>query len=213
MKKNSLIAREGYPYIFGSFAVALVAAQFGVLWFAGLALFAAIFSAFFFRNPKRNIPQDSGAIVSPADGKIVAIRRFEKTPLTGKPSMVVSIFMSVFNGHMNRAPVAGKVQKLAYHQGKFLVASKDEALAENERNEIWLRDEAGRDVVVSQVAGLVARRIVCYLQEGMSQARGERFGLIQFGSRVDVYLPLETKLSVQLGQKVKSGSSILGFFS
>ena len=213
MKKNSLIAQEGFPYIFGCFALALVASYLGWSFFAGLAFFFTVFSAFFFRNPARVIPQDQGAIVSPADGRVLAVRRVERTPLTDKPSQVISIFMSVFNGHMNRTPVAGTVQKMCYHQGKFLVASKEKALTENERNEIWLRDEAGRDVVVSQVAGLVARRIVCYLQEGQQQARGERFGLIQFGSRVDVYLPLDTKISVIVGQKVKSGSSVLGFFS
>ena len=149
--------------------------------------------------------------MAPADGRIIAIEEVARDPILGKPATKISTFMSVFNCHVNRLPINAQVEKIVYHPGRFLVASKDKASEHNERNSVLLKDDQGREMVVVQIAGFVARRIVCYLKEGVSAAKGARLGLIRFGSRVDLYLPRGTfELKVQNKQKVRAGQTIMG---
>jgi phosphatidylserine decarboxylase len=213
MPRQLYVAREGLPFI----AIALVAA--GLLWLTGLdagallMLGVAAFVVYFFRNPERKTPGGPGLVVAPADGRILSVTGNVRAPSTGAMSTRVSIFMSVLNVHINRFPVSGRVKNVFYHAGKFLVASLDKASEHNERNGLVLRDDAGHEIVMVQIAGLVARRIVCYVREGDRRMRGERFGLIRFGSRVDLYLPPEAKVAVAPGEHVRAGETVLGRFA
>lgn len=169
------------------------------------------FSAWFFRNPTRRTPADPNAVICPADGVICLVKDVDEPEVGGKATRV-SIFMSVFNVHVNRAPVAGRVAKTTYSPGKFSVASLDKASVENERNAIVLDTAKGKLLFV-QIAGAVARRIICYAKPGDSLSAGQRFGLIRFGSRVDVYFPAGvSRPEVVVGQKVVGGETILGRF-
>ncbi|MCL3881929.1 phosphatidylserine decarboxylase [Marivita sp. GX14005] len=171
-----------------------------------------IWCYYFFRDPDRVVPDRPGLIVSPADGIVSLIEPAippRELGLPDTPLMRVSVFMSVFNCHVNRAPAAGKVEKIAYRPGKFFNASLDKASEDNERNSLILRMEDGRDLVVVQIAGLVARRILSFTQEGAVLDRGERFGLIRFGSRLDVYLPEGVEPSVKIGQTMVAGESVI----
>ncbi len=208
--KQLIVAREGFPFI----GIGIVATL--LLWSVGwgigsvLMLGLTAFVVFFFRNPERAVPQESGAIIAPADGRVLSVERNVRAPHTDVSSTKISIFMSVFNVHMNRFPVSAKVKRIIYHAGRFFVASLDKACEHNERNVLILEDDAGREMVMVQIAGLVARRIVCYCQEGDRRLRGDRYGLIRFGSRVDLYLPPETAVSVNSGDRVRGGATILG---
>lgn len=168
-----------------------------------------LFALWFFRDPARNSPVDEDLVLSPADGRVVEVERVEKSPYTGEPGMKVGIFMSPFDVHVNRAPVSGRVEQVEYRRGGYLVASKPLASELNERNAIVIRADWGL-VVVVQIAGLVARRIVCYLKNGDEVKRGGKFGLIRFGSRVDVYLPQKCDVLVKRMEKVKAGETPLG---
>jgi phosphatidylserine decarboxylase len=206
--KYPLLAREGWGHI----AYALSAAIF-VNWMAGwlwaLPLWIiVVFVLQFFRDPPRVIPQEPNAVVCPADGRVIIVDEVED-PYLKRPARRISVFMNVFNVHSNRAPVAGEVKDRWYHPGSFLNAALDKAARENERNALWVKTDDGQDVVFVQVAGLIARRILCYAKPGDRLERGMRYGFIRFGSRVDVYLPLESKPAVSLGDKVKGGSQIL----
>ena len=212
MPRQLYVAREGHPFIMIAFAAALLAWMSG--WIIGFALLIGltVFIAFFFRNPNRNVPTEAGLVVAPADGRIVAVEEGVPAPHTEKKSTKVSIFMSVLNVHINRFPVAAKVKGITYHPGKFLVASVDKASDHNERNAIVLEDDHGREFTVVQIAGLVARRIICYLRKGDDCERGDRFGLIRFGSRVDIYMPPEASAKVSVGDRVRAGETIVGRF-
>lgn len=191
---------DGIYYAVALSAAGAVVTYFTRGWFA-IPLFAlALFCLYFFRDPDRAIP-DGPVAVSPADGKVVHIR-------TIAGSTRVSIFLNIFDVHVNRAPVAGKITDIHYTKGQFLVASREDASAENERNVFTIANE-GSTVMFSQIAGLIARRIVCYKKVGDVVAKGERVGLIKFGSRVDVFLGSEWEIAVQIGQRVSCGSSIL----
>ncbi|HQT27346.1 MAG TPA: phosphatidylserine decarboxylase, partial [Burkholderiales bacterium] len=168
---------------------------------------ATLFVLQFFRDPPRNIPENPGAVLSPADGRIVAVEKV-KDPYLDRDSVKVSVFMNVFNVHSNRSPVDGEVMKIWYFPGKFVNADLDKASLENERNAIWIRTDKG-DVTCVQVAGLIARRILCYAKEGQMLSRGERYGFIRFGSRVDVYLPPESRILAGIGDKVYATESVL----
>lgn len=208
---HPILAREGWFYSF----LALVLAVGTTLWLGGLVsvLFwlLAIFVLQFFRDPPRQGPLNPQAIASPADGRIVFVGT-APDPLSGEPSLKISVFMNVFNVHSNRSPVAGRVLQVMYFPGQFFNAAIDKASVENERNAIVLEDDRGRRTTVVQIAGLVARRILCYVQAGDALRRGSRYGFIRFGSRVDVHLPLGSKPSVAIGEKVSAHSTALAFW-
>jgi phosphatidylserine decarboxylase len=176
-----------------------------------VAFAALVFVAFFFRNPERTIPGESGLLVSPADGRILKVEDVVLDGLLSGRFRKVSIFMNVFNVHVNRAPYSGRVEKIEYHSGKFLSANLDKASADNEKNTVLIRTKEGKAFLTIQIAGLIARRIVCWIGEGMDIERGQRFGLICFGSRLEVVLPLESKVLVQAGQKVRAGETPIGY--
>ncbi len=206
------IAIAGYPFLFAS---AFATGVFALLQFRALALLGLVitfFIAFFFRDPDRVVSITDGAIVSPADGKIVFSGKVDHTPFYDGPCQKVSIFMSVFNVHVNRIPHEGRVENIAYHPGIFLNASLDKASESNERNAVLVITDSGRRYCFVQIAGLIARRIICHIQAGEDVRRGCRFGMICFGSRLDVYLPIDTALNVVVGDRVKAGTSIIGSF-
>jgi phosphatidylserine decarboxylase len=199
---NYIIAREGWPFVGAALAFFVILVTIGYLPLTLAGFLVVIFVTWFFRNPERVIPSDDAAVISPADGRIIKIAK------EGNISKI-SIFMSVFNVHVNRIPLSGTVKSVDYNKGRFLVASKDKASLENEQNAVTVVDEKGREIKFVQIAGLVARRIVCYIKEGDKVCRGERFGMIRFGSRLDVYLPDGMEILAKVGEKVKAGESIL----
>jgi len=205
---HPIIAREGWPFLGVAVAVSAgVAFLFGWAWSLPFWL-AALFVLQFFRDPPRAVPEDPRAVVSPADGRIVAVEK-ARDPYLDRDALKVSVFMNVFNVHSNRSPVDGTVKQRWYHAGRFFNAALDKASLENERNALWFRTRSDQDVTCVQIAGLVARRILCYVGEGAELERGQRFGFIRFGSRVDVYLPLDAEVSAALGDKVYATESIL----
>ncbi len=203
------IAKEGYPFILP------LAFLTGTFWFLSWSWVAALFGGlslfvtWFFRDPERNIPDDAGSIVSPGDGKVVAIVP-DKDPLLNDAYTRISIFLNVFNVHVNRMPIAGKIQTIRYNPGKFFNAASHKASMDNEQKSILLTN-ARVTILVKQIAGLIARRIVCWAKEGDEYQRGQRFGLIRFGSRVDIFLPEGTEIKVTVGDVVSGGSSIIGY--
>jgi len=204
---HPIIAREGWPFL----AIALILALGATVWCAAWSIplwIIALFVLQFFRDPAREIPQQKGAVLSPADGRIVKVERTRDEYLQ-RDAIKVSVFMNVFNVHSNRSPVDGAVQQVWYNPGKFINADLDKASTENERNAVWLKTTDGQDVTSVQVAGLIARRILCYAKAGDTLARGQRYGFIRFGSRVDVYLPLTATVKVAIGDKVSATTTIL----
>jgi len=178
-----------------------VAAAFGAV---------ALFSAWFFRNPRRSAPKSDRAVVAPGDGKIVEICEEDEPRFLKDKSLRISIFLNIFDVHVNRIPCQGTVEQVAYQPGRFLVASRPEATLQNEQNALLIRAVQGTRVLCVQIAGLIARRIVCWVAPGETVACGERYGLIRFGSRMDVFLPVGTKLKVKVGEHVKGGETLLG---
>lgn len=209
-KHSGYIVREGVPFIVGLGLLTVALSWIGLRGLALVACAAMLFVIFFFRNPERTVPGEKGLVVSPADGKVLKIEEVHLDGLLLGPHRKVSIFMNVFNVHVNRVPHAGRVEKIEYHAGKFLSADLDKASADNERNTVLIRTAEGKAFLTIQIAGLIARRIVCWIGEGMEVARGERFGLICFGSRLEVVLPLDSRILVQPGQKVRAGETPLG---
>jgi phosphatidylserine decarboxylase len=205
---HPVIAREGWPFLGIAVAVALLVGVFAGWWWSLPLWLAALFILQFFRDPPREVPEDPAAVVAPADGRIVAVEK-ARDPWLERDALKISVFMNVFNVHSNRAPVDGTVKQVWYHAGRFLNAALDKASLENERNALWLRTRSGADVTCVQVAGLIARRILCYVSAGAELARGERFGFIRFGSRVDVYLPPDARPVAAIGDKVYAAQSVL----
>ena len=205
---HPIIAREGWPFLAISFFASLAAHFFlGLIW--ALPFWAiSLFILQFFRDPAREIPDDPQAVLSPADGRIVAVEKV-RDPYLDRDALKISVFMNVFNVHSNRSPVDGTVKQRWYHAGSFLNAALDKASLENERNALWLQTRSGADVTCVQIAGLIARRILCYVEAGAGLERGQRYGFIRFGSRVDVYLPLNAEVKAALGDKVYATESIL----
>jgi len=205
------VAREGYPFIAFSAFATLVAAvlEYDLLALAGLLLTS--FILFFFRDPERVSPDEDDVVVSPADGKVILIEKIFDDKFVKEHVYKVSIFMNIFNVHVNRTPFPGRVTKVSYSPGTFYSANSEQGALENEYCAVILNTPANRLLAVVQVAGLVARRIVCWATKGDELSRGQRFGLIRFGSRVDLYLPLQVQLEVSLGQKVKAGQTVLGY--
>jgi phosphatidylserine decarboxylase len=204
-----VVAREGWPFLAIAAAVSLLVTYFWGWWSVPLWL-ASAFILQFFRDPPREVPDDPAAVVSPADGRVVEVSRAED-PYLRREALKVSVFMNVFNVHSNRSPVDGTVQERWYFPGAFVNAALDKASLDNERNALWLRTREGHDVTCVQVAGLIARRILCYVGSGAELERGQRFGFIRFGSRVDHYLPLDAEVKVAIGDKVKAAESVLAW--
>jgi len=205
---HPVIAREGWPFLGIAVAAAVLAGMFAGWWWSLPLWLAALFVLQFFRDPRREVPDEPRAVVSPADGRIVAVEK-ARDPWLERDALKISVFMNVFNVHSNRAPVDGEVRQVWYHAGRFLNAALDKASVDNERNALWLRTRSGADVTCVQVAGLIARRILCYVGAGVELQRGERFGFIRFGSRVDVYLPLAAQPVAAIGDKVYAAESVL----
>jgi phosphatidylserine decarboxylase len=210
MTHESPIAPEGVPFIISAILITSVCLYFGWTWGAVIFGLTTLFVTWFFRNPQRTPPPDPKAIISPCDGKVIRIETVENHELLAGPLQKISIFMNVFNVHVNRIPYDGVIEGIRYYPGKFVSANLDKASAENERNALVVGLKDGEKMLVIQIAGLVARRIVCWVAEGMSVNRGERFGLIRFGSRLDVFLPTRTKVSVRVGDKVRAGETPIG---
>ena len=205
---HPIIAREGWPFLGISLGFALmVTGSAGWEWAAPLWLFF-VFCLQFFRDPARAVPGDARSVLAPADGRIVAIEPV-RDPWRDCDALKVSVFMNVFNVHSNRSPVDGEVKQRWYHPGAFVNAALDKASVENERNALHIRSSSGHDLTCVQVAGLVARRILCYVDAGTQLVRGERYGFIRFGSRVDLYLPTASRVKVTIGDKVRATSTIL----
>lgn len=207
------LAREGYPFILASIFITITIWFIGLKGLSYLFLGAVIFIVSFFRDPERNIPLRENSIVSPADGKVIIVQKVIEDRILKGEAIKVSIFMNVFNVHVNRVPASGKVLGVFYNPGKFFSADKDKASFENEQNALLIEAKNGKRFVVNQIAGLIARRIVCYAKEGDMLEKGNRFGMIRFGSRLDVYLPFDCRINVNLGDKVRAGSSVLAYWS
>jgi phosphatidylserine decarboxylase len=209
MYKPSIgLSLEGLPFIFFTTVATLTFALLDCWFMATVLLVALFFVLNFFRDPERVVPQEPGVAVSPADGKVIKVETM-RDPMTGEDRTAICVFMNVFNVHVNRMPVAGRIARISYFGGKFLNASFDKASTDNERNSLLIEDNDGRSWTMVQIAGLIARRIICWGEEGDSLGRGQRFGLIKFGSRVDLYLPVEYEPIVRIGDKVFAGQSIL----
>lgn len=204
------LAREGYPFILASIFVTIALWLLGLHGISWFFLALTIFIVSFFRDPERQIPSGDDSIVSPADGKIIIAQKVTEDRILKAEAIKISIFMNVFNVHVNRVPASGKVLAVSYNPGKFFSADKDKASLENEQNAVLIEAKNDKKFVVNQIAGLIARRIVCYVKEGDVLEKGKRFGIIRFGSRLDVYLPVDCRINVKIGDKVKAGKSILG---
>jgi phosphatidylserine decarboxylase len=200
------IVKESIPYIVVPLLLAAGAAVFGFWWVAGFLLLVMLFMAFFFRDPKRVPPTDPDVVVSPADGKVTRITS------AADSSTVVSIFLSPFDVHINRSPIPGKIVDVLYSPGKFLMATNEKASLVNEQNALTIQGEK-ITVVCKQIAGILARRIVCWKAEGDSLGLGERFGMIKFSSRTDVLLPANVRVTVKEGDRVRGGTTVIGRIS
>lgn len=205
---HPLIAREGWPFLAVAIVLALTLTWTGPWLLAGVAWLAVAFIGQFFRDPPRAVPEVANAVLSPADGKVMVVER-ARDPYLDRDALKISVFMNVFNVHSNRSPVDGDVKQRWYHAGGFLNAALDKASLENERNALHIARADGVDVVCVQVAGLIARRILCYVSPGDRLSRGQRFGFIRFGSRVDVYLPPTATPRIAVGDAVYATTTIL----
>jgi len=205
---HPIIAREGWPFVGLTVGLAVVATWLDWTVIAVLLWLVAVFVIQFFRDPARTPPVGEGLITSPADGRIVVVGK-ATDPITGQESLKISVFMNVFNVHSNRAPIQGRVIDVQYFPGAFFNAAIDKASEQNERSAMVIEDPQGRRLTCIQIAGLVARRILCYVKPGDSLLRGARYGFIRFGSRVDVYCPPGTQALVSVGDKVYAHSTAL----
>lgn len=208
--QNQPVAVEGYPFIALFAFLTLVFALLGWGFLTLVLLVLTLFSVYFFRNPERLVPDDEALVVAPADGKIVFLGEVEEDRYLKGPALKISIFMSVFNVHVNRSPCSGKVVDMYYAKGSFLNASLDKASTQNEQAGIRLEAPGGQQILFVQIAGLIARRIVTYPVIGDTLEKGCRYGLIRFGSRVDIYLPTGTDVRVRLGDHTVAGETVLG---
>ena len=204
------IAREGYPFIAAIIIIAVIV-HLSLGWEWALLLWvASIFIVQFFREPKVEVPTTPGAIVSPAYGRVVSVTQ-DINPYNGKLSHRIAIFLNVFSVHSNRIPITGVVTKREYAAGKFVNAALDKSAKENERNTLVIQSENSFEVVCIQIAGLIARRILCYVNEGDQVSKGDKYGFIRFGSRVEIYLPADCTIRAVIGDKVRGGSDLIGY--
>lgn len=213
-----MIAREGlYIILIGlvlTVGFILVASRYDSKTLFGLSLVFGVltlFSTFFFRDPARTVNIDAGGLVAPADGRILAIENITDNQFMGGEALKVSIFLSIFDVHVNRVPAAGKIEYVKYNPGKFFSAFKDKASHLNEQTEIGMTAATGHKIIFKQIAGLIARRIVCKLNEGDNVSAGDRFGMIRFGSRTELIVPEGTDIAVKVGQHVKGGKTVMGY--
>ena len=212
------MTKEGLRFILPVFIFSLVLFLLFALLSSIASLIGAIiffifvmFFLFFFRDPERKVPEGENLILAPADGKVILIKPFDNLEFMGGGGTLVSVFMSLFNVHVNRVPISGIIKYSKYNPGKFFPAFEDKASLENEQTELGLENEHGR-IVLKQIAGIIARRIVCKLKQGDLVKAGERFGMVKFGSRLDVFLPENVQIKVKLNHKVKAGETIMGVF-
>lgn len=214
MKETRIpVAKEGYPFIGFAALTSLILALLGYDILALCALALTYFILYFFRDPERISPEEGDVVVAPADGKVIGIEKIFDDKFVKEHVYKISIFMNVFNVHVNRIPFPGTVSTIRYSPGHFFSANTERGALENEANALIISTDSGKRYAVVQVAGLIARRIVCWAVKGDNLTRGQRFGLIRFGSRVDLYLPLQVQLEVTQGQKVKAGETVLGYLS
>lgn len=204
---HPIIAREGWPHVLVVLGVALLATWL-LGWWSLIFWVLLVFVLQFFRDPSRSITGAPESVLSPADGRVVFVGP-ARDPYLQRDALKVSVFMNVFNVHSNRSPSTGTVQRVWYNAGSFLNAALDKASAENERNALHIRTDTGVDITCVQIAGLVARRIICYMKGGEHLTAGQRYGFIRFGSRVDVYLPTDAQPRVTIGDKTTAGISVL----
>ncbi len=203
------IAREGIPYILAAMFATLITAVLGWAIVTVLLLALTLLIGHFFRDPERVSAAGENDIVSPADGCVIALKSVRSARFTDKPAMKISIFMSVLDVHVNRIPISGTIEGILYKKGRFMAANLAEASEENEQNWLWIRSDSGAEIVIAQVAGLIARRIVCWPEIGDRVVQAERFGMIRFGSRVDVYVPDNSEMLVFQGRHVYAGETVL----
>ncbi len=203
------VAKEGYPFIGFAAFITLVFAALGCVTSTLFAFIATTFTLFFFRDPERFVPYEDEALISPADGKIISIEEIDDARFTEQRVQKISVFMNVFNVHVNRMPFTGTVEKIIHRPGKFYSADSSRAELENEYCATILSIGKEKKIAVVQIAGLIARRIVCWLEPGDTLAKGKRFGLIRFGSRVDLYLPEGAEICIKKGDKVRAGETVL----
>ena len=206
------LAREGYPFIGAAAGAALLSAFLGWQLLAVASVMLAGFFTWFFRDPDRQVPAEAGLVVSPADGRVISVERGVEVPDLPGPASCVSIFMSPLNVHVNRAPITGTVKAVRYQPGKFHAAFSPKASPDNERNHIFIADDRDQRFLMVQIAGAMARRIVCYVSPEARVQRGGRCGIILFGSRVDLYLPESVTVRVTPGQRMRAGESVVGVY-
>jgi len=217
MSHDSPIAQEGVPFIISALLITSVCIYLARIWdssfWTGAAVVfgvTAVWVVWFFRNPRRIPPADPAVVVSPCDGKVIRIESLQDHELLPGPWQKISIFMNVFSVHVNRIPYDGIIEDIRYFPGKFLTANLDKASTDNERNALVLDLGRGERMIVIQIAGLVARRIVCWVSKGKKVNKGERFGMIRFGSRLDVFLPPRAGIRVRIGDRVRAGETPIG---
>lgn len=209
--RNGPVAREGWFFILPLGVITIAIALAGPVWVATFFFLVTLFIAWFFRNPERKIPEDKKVIVSPADGKVLKIEVVKENAILKGEYKKISIFMSIFNVHVNRIPYSGRVEAIQYKKGRFFSANLDKASSLNERNSILVKTDDGREILTVQIAGIIARRIVCWIKEGVKVNKGERFGLICFGSRLEIFLPVDSTVLVKVGDRVKGGKNPIGY--
>lgn len=212
------MTKEGLTFVVPTLGISLIlfavwaySSEVIIVPFAAVFFLLSLFFVFFFRDPERKAPDGENLILSSADGKVILIKPFENLKFVGEKGTLVSVFMSVFDVHVNRAPISGKVKYFEYNPGKFHPAFKDKASSENEQTELGLENAHGR-IILKQIAGIIARRIVCKVKPGDLVRAGQRFGMVKFGSRVDLFLPENVEIKVKLNRKVKAGETIIGVF-
>lgn len=207
------VAMEGVPFLGLAAFASVLFAMLGWSVPAVAAFALLVFILYFFRDPHRVVPHGNDILVSPADGRVLEVVEVDGCPFRSARLWRVSIFMNIFNVHVNRIPVAGVVRNIQYVSGSFMPADRERAMVQNERNAILIEDEKGRSVTVVQVAGLIARRIVCRAETGDWVRRGQRFGMIRFGSRLDCYLPHDCRMSVESGQRTVAGETVIAMWN
>jgi phosphatidylserine decarboxylase len=211
MNHNNIIVSEGLPFIIPLGIFTLIFSIFGIVWAASTLFIATCFVVWFFRNPEREFPDGAKTVVSPADGEVIKIENVMESDFLEAAAQKISIFMNIFDVHVNRVPYSGTVADIKYNKGNFFSANLDKASELNERNSVLIKTDDGKKILTVQIAGLIARRIECWVKEGMHVSKGERLGLIRFGSRLEVFLPPDAIISVRVGDRLRAGETLIGW--